>query len=238
MSGKEAPRPGLVRSVSAGLITNRQAADALRLTLRHVQRLKARFRADDVGGLVHRGRGQPSPRRLADPVRGEIRRRTAFVSKMAVSLLQPGAERSFEIDGLHAPVSRCAVFTRAFFALVETAITRSLAFPGPPAGDGTEYNFRELGVQAMLHDVTDRSRGRKATLVQPFRVSALRARAEPPTPARRRDLERRLRDELLRLHPARTRKPRAARLDVGRLAHRIGNSILPPQSRTRPRTGE
>jgi len=95
-----------------------------------------------------------------------------------------------------------------------------------------------LGVQAMLHDVTDRSRGRKATLVQPFRVSALRARAEPPTPARRRDLERRLRDELLRLHPARTRNPRAARLDVGPLARRISNAILPPQSRTRPRTGE
>jgi CRP-like cAMP-binding protein len=56
MSGKEAPRPGLVRSVSAGLITNRQAAEALGLTLRHVQRLTARFRADGVGGLVHRGR--------------------------------------------------------------------------------------------------------------------------------------------------------------------------------------
>jgi hypothetical protein len=95
-----------------------------------------------------------------------------------------------------------------------------------------------LGVQATLHELTDRRRGRKATLVQPFRVSALRARAEPPTPARRRDLQRRLRDELLQLHPARKRNPRVARLDVERLARRIGNSILPPQSRTRPRTGE
>jgi hypothetical protein len=95
-----------------------------------------------------------------------------------------------------------------------------------------------LGVRATLHDVTDRHRGRKATLVQPFRVSALRSRAAPPTPARRRDLERRLRDELLRLHPARTRNPRAARLDAGRLARRISNSILPPQSRTRPHAGE
>jgi hypothetical protein len=95
-----------------------------------------------------------------------------------------------------------------------------------------------LGVQATLHELTDRRRGRKATLVQPFRVSALRARAEPPTPARRRDLQRLLRDELLQLHPARKRNPRVARLDVERLARRIGNSILPPQSRTRPRTGE
>jgi hypothetical protein len=95
-----------------------------------------------------------------------------------------------------------------------------------------------LGVRATLHDVTDRHRGRKATVVQPFRVSTLTARSARPTPARRRELERRLRDELLRLHPARKRKPRAARLDVGPLARRIGKSILPPQSRTRPRTGE
>jgi hypothetical protein len=95
-----------------------------------------------------------------------------------------------------------------------------------------------LGVQAMLHHVTDRSRGRKATLVQLFRVSTLTARSARPTPARRRDLQRRLRDELLQLHPARKRHPRVARLDVGPLARRIGKSILPPQSRTRPRAGE
>jgi transposase len=74
MSGKEAPRPGILRAASAGAITNRQAAEALRLTIRHVQRLKVRFRADGLRGLVHRGRGQPSPRRLADPVRAQIER--------------------------------------------------------------------------------------------------------------------------------------------------------------------
>lgn len=68
---------------------------------------------------------------------GEIRRRVPFVSKMAVSLLQPGAERSFEIDGLYAPVSRSVVFDRAFFDLVDTAVARSVAFPGPPE-DGDE----------------------------------------------------------------------------------------------------
>lgn len=91
-----------------------------------------------------------------------------------------------------------------------------------------------LGLRATLHEGTDRHRGRKATLVQPP-VSTLAARATRPTPARRRELERRLRDELLRLHPARKRNPRAARLDVGRLALRIGNSVLPPHPRTRPR---
>jgi len=95
-----------------------------------------------------------------------------------------------------------------------------------------------LEVQGQLHQVTDRSRGRKATLVQPFRVSAFRARPARPLPARRRDLERLLRDKLLRLHPDQTTRPRAARLDVGRLARRIGNSILPQRSPIRPRTGE
>ena len=94
-----------------------------------------------------------------------------------------------------------------------------------------------LGVRATLREATDRHRGRKATLVQPFRVSALTARAAPLTPARRRELERRLRDELLRFHPDRKTRPRAARLDVGRLALRIGDSVLPPQPRTRRRAG-
>jgi hypothetical protein len=93
-----------------------------------------------------------------------------------------------------------------------------------------------LAVRATLHDVTDRHRGRKVTLVRPF-GSTLTARAARPTPARRRDLERLLREELLRLHPDRTKGPAAARLDVDRLARHIGNSILPPRSRPRPRAG-
>lgn len=63
MSRKEAPRPGLLRAALAGQITNRQGAQALGLTVRHFQRLKQRFDAGGVAALVHRGRGQPSPRR-------------------------------------------------------------------------------------------------------------------------------------------------------------------------------
>lgn len=74
---------------------------------------------------------------------GEIRRRVAFVSKMAVSLLQPGAEHSFEPDGLHAPVSKGVMFSRAFFDRVDTAVAQSVAFPQPPAGDGSEYDQEE-----------------------------------------------------------------------------------------------
>lgn len=87
--------------------------------------------------------------------KGKVRRRADFVSKMAVSLLQPGAERNFEIDNMHAPVSKGVVFNRAYFDRVEAAVAQSAAFPGPPAGDGSEYDeeealqarYQALGVQ-------------------------------------------------------------------------------------------
>jgi transposase len=72
MRGKEAPRPGILKALRDERITNQQAADALRLSVRQVQRLKGRYGAEGTRGLVHRGRGQPSARRLADPVREQI----------------------------------------------------------------------------------------------------------------------------------------------------------------------
>jgi hypothetical protein len=85
----------------------------------------------------------------------KTRRHVAFVSKMAVSLLHPGAENTVDADCFHAPVSRCVVFNRGFFGRVATAIARSVAFPEPPAGDGSEYDaeeakqarYKALGVQ-------------------------------------------------------------------------------------------
>ena len=65
MSRKEVVRPGLMKALVTGQVTNRQVATALRVSIRHVQRLKRRFRATGVAGLVHRTRGRPSPRRLA-----------------------------------------------------------------------------------------------------------------------------------------------------------------------------
>src|SRR2546422_9058873 len=64
MSRKELPRAGLVKAALAGRITNRQAATALHLTVRQVQRLKRRFEAGGAPALRHRSRGQPSRRRL------------------------------------------------------------------------------------------------------------------------------------------------------------------------------
>ena len=72
MSRKEVVRPGLLRALVAGQLTNRQVARALRLSVRQVQRLKARFRAGGAAGLVHRTRGQPSGRRLTPAVRHRV----------------------------------------------------------------------------------------------------------------------------------------------------------------------
>jgi transposase len=72
MRGKEAPRPGIVKALCEGRITTPQAAAALRLSGRQVQRRKARYAVAGAAGLVHQSRGRPSPQRLADPVREQI----------------------------------------------------------------------------------------------------------------------------------------------------------------------
>src|SRR5437867_10820727 len=72
MSRKEVVRPGLLKALVAGQLSNRQVAAALRLSVRQVQRLRRRFQAAGVAGLVHRGRGQPSRRRLASAVRQRV----------------------------------------------------------------------------------------------------------------------------------------------------------------------
>src|SRR5215470_10970401 len=73
MSRKEVPRAGLVKAALAGQVSNTQVAGALQLSIRQVQRLKGRYRTAGAAGLRHRGRGRPSPRRLA----ADVRRRAA-----------------------------------------------------------------------------------------------------------------------------------------------------------------
>jgi hypothetical protein len=72
MSRKEVPRAGLVKAALAGKITNQEGARALRLTVRQFKRLKVRVRRGGLRGLVHRSRGQPSPRRLPAALRAQV----------------------------------------------------------------------------------------------------------------------------------------------------------------------
>ena len=75
MSRKEVSRAGLVKAARAGRISNAQGALALHLSVRQFQRVKVRFAAEGAGGLLHRLRGRPSPRRLA----AELRARAAVL---------------------------------------------------------------------------------------------------------------------------------------------------------------
>jgi len=72
MSRKEMPRAGLVKAALAGRITNQEGARALRLTVRQFKRLKARVRREGRRGLMHRRRGQPSPRRVPAALRAQV----------------------------------------------------------------------------------------------------------------------------------------------------------------------
>ena len=72
MSRKEVPRAGLVKAALAGKITNQEGARALRLTVRQFKRLKARVRREGPRGLMHRRRGQPSPRRVPAALRAQV----------------------------------------------------------------------------------------------------------------------------------------------------------------------
>ena len=74
MSQKEAPRAGLVRAVLEGRVTNREAAGALKLSVRQFRRLRARYRVAGVEGLLHGNRGRPSPRRLPEAMAEQITR--------------------------------------------------------------------------------------------------------------------------------------------------------------------
>lgn len=72
MSRKEVPRAGLVKAALAGKITNREGAQALRLSVRQFQRLKGRVQAEGAVGIVHRSRGRVSPRRLTPALRKHV----------------------------------------------------------------------------------------------------------------------------------------------------------------------
>ena len=74
LSRKELHRPGLLKALCAGRITNRQAVTALRLSVRQLQRLKRQFQAGGAAALRHANRGRPSPRRLPAAVREPVGR--------------------------------------------------------------------------------------------------------------------------------------------------------------------
>ena len=74
LSRKELHRPGLLKALCAGRLKNAQVAAALRITVRHVRRLKRKFEAGGPAALTHGNRARPSPRRLAPEMRDTVLR--------------------------------------------------------------------------------------------------------------------------------------------------------------------
>src|SRR2546430_11649734 len=97
LSRKELHRPGLLKALCGGRLTNAQVAAALRITVRQVRRLKRRFEAGGPGALVHGNRDRPSPRRLPAAGRGSGRRAVAarheWLHTTPPAAQHPGASR-------------------------------------------------------------------------------------------------------------------------------------------------
>ena len=74
MSVKELRRVHVIRQAMEKTITQVKAGALVGLTARHVRRLIQRVQQEGDRGLMHRGRGQPSNRRIAEPIKAKILR--------------------------------------------------------------------------------------------------------------------------------------------------------------------
>jgi transposase len=81
MSQRERDRLRVLQEVEGRHLRQVEAAARLKLSVRQVRRLQRRWRAEGDGGLVHRGRGRVSKRKLPEALRSqvleEVRRRYA-----------------------------------------------------------------------------------------------------------------------------------------------------------------
>jgi transposase len=72
LTQKEQQRLHVVMEVDAGRWSAEQAAEVLGVAVRHVWRLKARYRADGAAAFMHGNRGRSSQHRLSDRLRQQV----------------------------------------------------------------------------------------------------------------------------------------------------------------------
>ena len=72
MSGKELRRVHVIHQVREKRITQREAGTLLRLTDRQIRRLLGRVQEEGDQGLLHRGRGKPSNRRIPEKRKAKV----------------------------------------------------------------------------------------------------------------------------------------------------------------------
>lgn len=74
MSQKEAKRYGIIQKAIKKEIKGTEAAKILNLTARHICRLKKKVEVEGLEGLIHAGRGKPSPRKLPEKETEKIKK--------------------------------------------------------------------------------------------------------------------------------------------------------------------
>src|SRR5271168_1769456 len=74
LSQKELHRVAVLAACVKGELACARAAELMAVSLRHLKRLKQRYRCGGEAALAHASRGRPSPRRLPEPVRQRILR--------------------------------------------------------------------------------------------------------------------------------------------------------------------
>jgi len=63
MSQKESMKIHVIQKVNEKLITQKQAADSLKYSIRHIRRMLKSYRNKGISALIHHSRGIPSPKR-------------------------------------------------------------------------------------------------------------------------------------------------------------------------------
>lgn len=72
LSTREMQRVTVLADCTQGRLVCARAAELLGISLRHLKRLKRRYRQGGEAALAHASRGRPSPRRIPEPVRRQI----------------------------------------------------------------------------------------------------------------------------------------------------------------------
>ena len=73
LSKKEQKRVMVLNEIEKGVMTGRQAAGIMGLSLRHTRRLLAAYRKEGVAGLAHGNRGRKPPNAIGQDLRQEVR---------------------------------------------------------------------------------------------------------------------------------------------------------------------
>lgn len=159
MSPKEGQRIKILEQLGKGELSNREAGERMGgISIRQVQRIKRRYEQRGIEGIVHKGRGKASNRKIPEEKRKRIKARLHeqypdFGPTLASEMLferdgiRVGKEsvRQIQIkEGLHIPRH------------VKQVVYRSWRLPRASKGmlvqfDGSyEYWFEERGVKCCL----------------------------------------------------------------------------------------